>query len=161
VWQQADRWAAATRAGGSLVSTARPRVLELEASSLSVSVDLVAGRITLTGELDRENAHHLVDAVEALSATRHQRWDVDTAGVTFCDAGGLRGLVAVRVTAAERGRSVSLLRPSRCVDRLVRMVGMGDLVQAAGRPPVAVPPLARRRLGAGSTPRGAAVRTAS
>lgn len=135
-------------------STSQSRGLDPYPPTLSVAVDLVAGRITLAGELDRENAHHLVDAVEALHGTRHLRWELDAAGVTFCDAGGVRSLIAAQVLAARAGRRLLLVRPSRCVDRLVGLVGLDDLVrtalaqEAAGaatpHPPNLVLPLTRR-----------------
>jgi len=103
---------------------------------LTISVDWVRGAVVLRGELDRESAHHLVDVVTSLAATGHPSWLVDTAEVTWCDAGGLRALAIAHVLAVECGGRLRLGRTSRCVDRLVTMSGLGDRITGAATTPV-------------------------
>jgi anti-sigma B factor antagonist len=101
-------------------------------TALVVSIDWVRGAVVLRGELDRDAAHHLTDALAALRATGHPRWVVDAAEVTWCDAGGLRALAAGSALAVESGRELQLVRPSRCVDRLVTLTGLDQLLAGTG-----------------------------
>jgi anti-sigma B factor antagonist len=103
--------------------------------SLAVSIDWARGAVVLRGELDRASAHHLVDAVMALRATGHACWVIDTAEVTWCDAGGVRALATARALAVESGRELRLVHPSRCVDRLLTVTGLDVLIAATARPP--------------------------
>lgn len=123
--------------------------------SLDVAVDWLQGVVVLRGELDRDSAHHLVDAVRALEATDHRRWVVDAAEVTWCDAGGLRALAAAHALALASGRQLVLSRRSRCVDRLVVLSGLDRMV-ADGVPPV-VPRRAATRPARTPTAGGAGV----
>jgi len=118
------------------------------APSLAVTIDWVRGGVALRGELDRDSAHHLVDAVRALATTDHRRWVVDAAEVTWCDAGGLRALAAAHALALASGRELTLAGRSRCVDRLLTLSGLGQRI-AAGLPPVAA---GRPRAAAAATP---------
>ena len=113
---------------------------------LQISVDWVRGIVVMRGELDRGSAHHLVDVVTSLAATGHPRWQIDTADVTWCDAGGLRALAAAHALATECGGELRLVRTSRCVDRLVRMAGLDRMIAAGLRPAPAGEPTAGRAL---------------
>ena len=75
------------------------------------------------GELDRDTAHHLLDAVVMLSTRPARQWRLDVGGVTFCDAAGLRALAGAHTLAADSGRSLRVSPVSRPVTRLVRLVG--------------------------------------
>ena len=95
-----------------------------EPASLTVSVQWSGATVVLSGELDRDCAHHLVDALAALAGTDQPCWVVDAAAVTWCDAGGLRALAAAHALAVAHGRELRLVRASRCVDRLLRLSGL-------------------------------------
>jgi anti-sigma B factor antagonist len=97
-------------------------------TALAVSIDWAHGAVVLRGELDRDAAHHLIDALAALRAAGHPCWVVDAAEVTWCDAGGLRALAAGRALAIESGRELRLVHPSRCVLRLVLLTGLDELL---------------------------------
>jgi anti-sigma B factor antagonist len=99
--------------------------------ALSVSIDFATATVVLSGELDRDGAHHLVDALGNLLTTGHPRWTVDSADVTWCDVGGLRALAAAHALAVAHGRELYLHRSSRCVDRLVALSGLDQLVSGA------------------------------
>ena len=90
---------------------------------LAVSVDLPCARVRVSGELDRESAHHLLEAVAILTSRHSRRWLLDAGDVTFCDAGGLRALSDAHVLAAAHGRRLDVVRTSRPVDRLVELLG--------------------------------------
>ena len=62
------------------------------AAPLAVSVDLPGSRVSVAGELDRDSAHHLLDALAMLTTRSSRHWRLDTGAVTFCDAGGVRAL---------------------------------------------------------------------
>jgi len=113
------------------------RRAEYRARPLLLSIDLQTGRVTAAGELDRAVAHRLGDALEALSLTRHRAWTVDAAGITFCDAEGLRVLVAAAALADDRGCRLRLVDTSPFTNRLLRLVGMEHLLdRPAGRFPL-------------------------
>ena len=78
---------------------------------LVVSTDLRAGRITVTGELERTTAHQLLDVLRALVLSDQHTWTVDAAGVTFCDVEGLRVLALARSLAESSGRVLRVTRP--------------------------------------------------
>jgi anti-anti-sigma factor len=114
-----------------------------------VSVDLRAGRVHVVGELDRGSAHHLLDALGALSLTGHPAWTVDGAGITFCDATGLRALARARVLAAGRGRTLRVVGLRPFLASLVEMAGLGSLLPEAPGSGQAAPQSSRR---CGTTP---------
>jgi anti-anti-sigma factor len=87
-----------------------------------VNVDLTAGRIALTGELDRRTAHHLLDAARTLRETQHPRWVLDAGKLSFCDATGLRAISACYRLALRRGSELRIVRAdSRLVAALAAL----------------------------------------
>jgi anti-anti-sigma factor len=94
----------------------------------TLRVDLVAGSITVVGELDRGRCHLITDATTALTATLHRSWVLDATGVTFCDAGGLRAIAAAAGAARRRGGSLTIVGAGRPLRRLLTLVGMDDLL---------------------------------
>jgi len=98
--------------------------------ALAVFVDWSTGSVVVRGELDRYAAHHLLDALGSLVGTDHPQWRVDTAGVTYCDVGGLRALAVAHSLALAHGRELRLTPSSRCVDRLVALSGLDRLIAA-------------------------------
>lgn len=93
------------------------------AAALAVSVDLPSSLVSVSGELDRDSAHHLLDAMAMLTTRTSRRWRLDAGAVTFCDAGGVRALSSAHALATAHGRSLHVTRTSRQVDRLVELVG--------------------------------------
>lgn len=92
-------------------------------TALAVSVDLPSSLVSVAGELDRDSAHHLLDAMAVLTTRTSRRWRLDASAVTFCDAGGVRALSSAHALATAHGRSLDVERTSRQVDRLVELVG--------------------------------------
>ncbi|WP_138733044.1 STAS domain-containing protein [Modestobacter excelsi] len=95
-----------------------------EPALLTVSVQWSRATVVLSGELDRDCAHHLLDGLAALVDIDQPCWVVDAAAVTWCDAGGLRALAAAHALAVAHGRRLRLVHASRCVERLVRLSGL-------------------------------------
>ncbi|CCG03813.1 STAS domain-containing protein [Blastococcus saxobsidens] len=102
-------------------------------SPFTVSVDVRSAEVSVAGELDREHAHHVLDALAALSATDHAVWTLEARQVTFCDAAGLRSLVTAHRLAHRHGRELSVL-PSTCMHRLVLLVGLEQLLHTPPAP---------------------------
>lgn len=98
-----------------------------------VSVDLPSGWVGVTGELDRETAHHVLDALGALADTGQAHWTLDARPITFCDAVGLRALVLAHRLAVGHERTLSVL-PSPCMHRLVLLVGLDQLLDTPPAP---------------------------
>jgi anti-anti-sigma factor len=113
-------------------------------SALSVSVDRHGGLVLLSGELDRDSAHHLLEALDALSGSSHPVLRVDAAEVTFCDAGGLRALVAGSRLVRSGGRDLRIVRAGRCVERLLVLAGLEGLLDTDVPPGAAIDLTARR-----------------
>ena len=95
-----------------------------------VCAEVRSGRVSVAGELDREHAHHVLDALAALSGADCARWTLEARRVTFCDAEGLRLLLAADRLACHHGRQLSVLA-SPWVRRLVVLVGLERLVDGA------------------------------
>ncbi|MFI6077818.1 STAS domain-containing protein [Actinoplanes sp. NPDC051343] len=53
---------------------------------------------------------------------------VDLSELTFIDAAGLRALAAAACRVRQDGRRLTLARPNRNLGRLLRLVGLGDLI---------------------------------
>ncbi|MDK3257670.1 STAS domain-containing protein [Blastococcus capsensis] len=109
-----------------------------------VSVDLRSAQVRVAGELDQEHAHHVLDALAALSGTDHAVWTLEARQVTFCDAAGLRSLVTAHRLARGHGRDLSVL-PSPCMHRLVLLVGLDELLHTPPAPPGVVTDVAESR----------------
>ena len=100
-------------------------------TALAVSVDLPSSLVSVAGELDRDSAHHLLDAMAVLTTRTSRRWRLDASAVTFCDAGGVRALSSAHALATAHGRSLDVERTSRQVDRLVELVGHEQVFPSA------------------------------
>jgi anti-anti-sigma factor len=100
-----------------------------------ISIDVTHGRISVHGELDRQHVHRLLEALGMLMQSPSPSWTVDASSLEFCDAGGLRGLLAGREAARDAGRIFVVARPSPWLRHLMRLVGLSTPERpAAGRP---------------------------
>jgi anti-anti-sigma factor len=100
---------------------------------LQLSVDVLAGAVRVTGELDRSSAHHLADAISALRSSPSPVWTLDLQGLTFCDVEGLRVLHRAACLADGRGRGLHLTRVPPVVTDLLGLL-------RGNRPAPAAPP---------------------
>lgn len=71
-------------------------------SIFTVRVDLVDGRLTVSGDLDRGTAHCLLDAVSTLEVAAFDEWLMDLSGLASCDDDGLLALCAACHRATEQ-----------------------------------------------------------
>ena len=92
------------------------------APALFVHLDLVGGRVELTGRLHRRTVHRLHDAVATLLLTDCPHWTVDVTGLSGWDRLGLRALDAIRRRALRRGRRMTVVgAPPALRTELIRL----------------------------------------
>lgn len=82
-------------------------------STFTVGVDLVYGRLTVSGDLDRGTAHCLLDALSTLEVAGPDEWTVDLTGLTSCDDDGTLALCAACHRAAEKHCLLTLVGAPR------------------------------------------------
>ncbi|WP_067510570.1 STAS domain-containing protein [Actinoplanes sp. TFC3] len=89
--------------------------------------------VVLTGELDRDSAPVLTDAIEkALTPPAAVSIHLNTAQVSFLDAAGARCLLRCRTVGNAAGVAVVLQDPSRAVMRVLDVLGLSDVFSVAG-----------------------------
>jgi anti-anti-sigma factor len=76
--------------------------------SFTAHVDVVTGRLTVSGRLDGRSAHRLHDAVSVLLRAEHPTLTVDAAGLDVADHAGLRAIVGVYRRALRHGRRITV-----------------------------------------------------
>jgi anti-anti-sigma factor len=99
-----------------------------------VSIDVVGGRVSLHGELDHLHVDRVLESVDVLRFSEARSWTIDVDGVTFCDAAGLRGLLAAQQLAADAGRPLGLTRCGPWLRELVDAAGLECLLQPSRTP---------------------------
>ena len=88
------------------------------------TVDVIAARVCLIGDLDSSTRGHLLDMIEPLRRTRTVKVSIDLHGVTFIDAAGLGGFVRVRNLLTEQHTALELMNAP---PRIARTFGLGNL----------------------------------
>ncbi|WP_204301387.1 STAS domain-containing protein [Actinoplanes campanulatus] len=87
--------------------------------------DAEAVRLAAVGALARDTASLMQAAV--VDVLRHhlsRRIDIDLAGVTFLDAGGIRTLLTCRADARQVGCRLTLSNPQPLVYRVLNVAGL-------------------------------------
>ncbi|MBB6348158.1 STAS domain-containing protein [Nonomuraea muscovyensis] len=102
---------------------------------LTVTVETMAGhtRVRLQGEIDIATAEAFASALD--NAVEHpavSSLELDLGDVSFIDCSGLRVLVAVRQAMEDKGGTVSLIRRSSAVDRLLSAAGLDEHLHVPG-----------------------------
>lgn len=89
-----------------------------------------AGRIvvTITGEVDAEDADSLGTVLDDALEERPAQLVVDLEGVTFCGSAGIRGLLVANATARNVGVVLLVARPSLAVERVVELTGVEQVL---------------------------------
>jgi anti-anti-sigma regulatory factor len=87
-----------------------------------LSIDVTAGTLAVHGDLDREHVERFLQTVDLLPYSPSRCWSIDVSAVTFCDAAGLRGLLAARRSAEQEGRDFRVIRAGRWMRRLLPMI---------------------------------------
>jgi anti-anti-sigma factor len=100
----------------------------METGEVRLQCALADDHIEITGEVDASTCA-LLDAWLSEHASDDGVVAVDLAGVTFMDSSGLRVLLAHNQQACEDGRSFEVRNPSRSVERLLEITGLGDVIQ--------------------------------
>jgi anti-anti-sigma regulatory factor len=80
--------------------------------TFTVRVDLVDGRLKVIGDLDRQTAHCLLDAISTLQLAGADEWVVDLTDLRSCDGDGLLALCAAFHRAAEQHCPMTLIGAS-------------------------------------------------
>lgn len=96
--------------------------------SIEVADEAAVCVIAVTGEVDIENAADLA-AVGRLVIESHRpcRVVIDLGNVGFIDSTGLRALVEIRNAAVSAGRVVELRDPHPRVQRVIEIIGLGEV----------------------------------
>ena len=89
-----------------------------------LSIDVSGGSVAVRGDLDRDHVELFLGAVRLLTAAPSPCWSVDVSAVTFCDAGGLRGLLAAKRLAERAGRSFRITGAGPWMRHLLPMIGL-------------------------------------
>lgn len=98
--------------------------------------------ITATGEIDAGTAHQVAAAVTETLAGRAVRVLLDFAEVTFIDSSGLGMLVNAHREAADAGSAFAVVRPSEHTRKLIRVLGLDQLLAIYDSPDEALADLA-------------------
>ncbi|WNV77204.1 STAS domain-containing protein [Geodermatophilus sp. DSM 44513] len=117
------------------------------AGGLLLAVDLAAGRVVLTGELDRATCGQLTAACQVLAAECPPVWVLDVAALDFCDAAGLRALAAARRATEDAGAVALIVGARQVLRRLLPLAGLDDLLAPIAR---TLPPPAPRHTASSS-----------
>ncbi len=92
--------------------------------SFSVCLDGDLVRADLTGELDRSTAPALRRLLDAAVAMGARSFEVDCAGLTFVDGGGVGVLCRLASLSGDRGGRVTLMGLPPAVERLVDLLDL-------------------------------------
>jgi stage II sporulation protein AA (anti-sigma F factor antagonist) len=83
---------------------------------------------TLTGEVDLDRADDVRDSLAAAAAeTGCHYLRVNVSGLDFIDSYGLGALVSARNSAAAKGVTLTLEKPSPPVRKAIEVTGLGDV----------------------------------
>jgi anti-anti-sigma factor len=96
-------------------------------------------RVAVIGEIDLSTADLLrARLFNVLSALHPDRVEVDLAGVTFMDCGGLSALIVAGKVAARTGCQLRITNPQPIVRRVLDLTGLlGVLTAGSGEAPPA------------------------
>jgi anti-anti-sigma factor len=103
-----------------------PRADDLE---VDVRTDGDGFLITISGEIDLFNEHHVVSAARsALCRTPCETVTVDLAGVTFMDCSGLAALLTVKSECEQRSALLAITNPSSAIRHLVKLAKLDGVL---------------------------------
>ncbi|MGY1593190.1 STAS domain-containing protein [Geodermatophilus sp. SYSU D00708] len=77
--------------------------------SFTVDLDLIGGRLKLTGPLERDTTHLFHDAVVTLLVCDRPRWTVDLSELTACGRTGAHVIAGARRWAQRQNRRMMLV----------------------------------------------------
>ena len=82
--------------------------------------------VAVSGELDMESGPGLGDELTCMIWANGPHLALDLTGVTFIDCAGLTALLTTRKAVQAQGGSLRLVAVSRCVGRLLKIIGLQD-----------------------------------
>ena len=80
--------------------------------------------VVIHGELDAATADQACEYIRQVIDRSRGPVRLDVAGLTFCDARGLRTLVVVAAHARKTGRKLSLVAPRPAIVKIMRITGV-------------------------------------
>lgn len=80
--------------------------------------------VTVHGELDAATADQAYDYVRQIIDGRGRHISLDLAGLSFCDARGLRALMRIAAHARATGRELRLVAPRPSLLKIMRITGV-------------------------------------
>jgi anti-anti-sigma regulatory factor len=111
--------------GSIMTATIPPPAPRNEAAApFRLSIDIESGRIAIHGDFDREHVGRFLDTIGLLDHSLSLSWTVDVADVSFCDAGGLRALLAAQRFAERNGRGFRITGADPWMRHLLPMIGL-------------------------------------
>jgi anti-anti-sigma factor len=90
--------------------------------------------VSLVGELDISTATRLEDELGRQEAERPELIVLDLQGLTFMDSTGLRLLISADARAREEGRSLTIVRGSEMVQRVMRLTRLDERLNVVEDP---------------------------
>jgi anti-anti-sigma factor len=97
--------------------------LQTHVCSVSPTMTVAVG-----GELDMESGPGLRDRLTCMIWANGPELALDLTGVTFIDCAGLTALLAARNAVQVQGGWLRLVAVSRCVRRLIEIIGLQDVL---------------------------------
>lgn len=82
--------------------------------------------VAVSGELDMESGPGLRDELTCMIWANGPHLALDLTGVTFIDCAGLTALLTTRKAVQAQGGWLRLVAVSRCVGRLIKIIGLQD-----------------------------------
>ena len=102
-----------------------------EADNLTLTVSDDGSAVIADGQIDSHTSQALAEALGAAEAGA--ALSLDLAAVTFIDSSGLRAIVRAHKRQSAAGGSLTIVRPSDIVTRLLDITGLtGELQVSAG-----------------------------
>jgi anti-anti-sigma factor len=111
--------------------TTAEQAFELGELSIESSRDGDVQIISLDGELDLANAELVGRELLRVEATDVRRIVLDLAGLTFLDSSGIRLLIAAAGRGDADGGRMTIRRPSKQVQRVLRIAGVLERLPVA------------------------------
>jgi anti-anti-sigma regulatory factor len=96
-----------------------------------LSIDLADGSVAVHGDLDREHVECFLDTVGLLISSGAPCCSIDVSAVTFCDAGGLRGLLEAKRRADRAHRTFRVAGAGPWLRHLLPMIGLDAVADPA------------------------------
>jgi anti-anti-sigma factor len=111
------------------------RIVHVSPVPIELAWDFVGGelRLALCGELCKYSAQLVAGTLNRLLVTSvAERAILDLSGVEFVDGRGVSLLLNARRTARRTGVTLRVVRPSRCVARVLEMCGIDPSLAGDG-----------------------------